>query len=227
MNDIPVAKPSAKRPAKSAGPDRLRLHIPPHRPQPGGQADFSYIRETAAGKVKRPAIGVPARRLDHFNLTAGDASSVRDFLRDILGFAEREAVVPDDNPAVSIATWLSVTNLSHDIAIVPEPTNMRGRLHHVCFHYISAQHLFDVAELAKEAGFAIEHGPGRHGIGGATFLYLLEPGGNRVEVMGDPGYMIFDPATQSGEALRGCLPLVNGAPIPRSALFNHLSVRPL
>ena len=23
---------------------------------------------------------------------------------------------------------------------------------------------------------------------------MLEPGGNRVEVMGDPGYMIFDPA---------------------------------
>ena len=37
-------------------------------------------------------------------------------------------------------------------------------------------------------------GPGRHGIGGAAFLYLFEPGGNRIELMGDPGYMIFDPA---------------------------------
>ena len=71
---------------------------------------------------------------------------------------------------------------------------MRGRLHHVCFHYTSVQHLFDLAELAKEAGIAIETGPARHGIGGATFLYMLEPGGNRVALMGDPGYMIFDPA---------------------------------
>src|SRR4029077_10876569 len=59
---------------------------------------------------------------------------------------------------------------------------------------MSVLHLFDVAELAKEAGIAIEDGPGRHGIGGATFLYMLEPAGNRIEVMGDPGYMIFDPA---------------------------------
>ena len=48
-------------------------------------------------------------------------------------------------------------------AIVPEPTDMRGRLHHVCFHYTSLQHLFDVAELAKEAGIAIEHGPASAG----------------------------------------------------------------
>jgi catechol 2,3-dioxygenase len=142
---------------------------------------------------KRPQTGVPVRRIDHLNLMAANTGAVRDFMVDILGFRERERVVSDDNGSV-LASWLSVTNLSHDIAIVPESTNMRGRLHHVCFHYISAQHLFDVAELAKEAGITIEHGPGRHGIGGATFLYMLEPGGNRIEVMGDPGYMIFDPA---------------------------------
>ena len=63
---------------------------------------------------------------------------------------------------------------------------------------MSVLHLFDVAELAREAGIAIEDGPGRHGIGGATFLYMLEPAGNRIEVMGDPGYMIFDPAWKTG-----------------------------
>ena len=54
-----------------------------------------------------------------------------------------------------MASFLSVTNLSHDIAIVPEATKMRGRIHHVCFYYTSVQHLFDVAELAKEAGVGI------------------------------------------------------------------------
>jgi catechol 2,3-dioxygenase len=93
-----------------------------------------------------------------------------------------------------IASWLSVTNLTHDIALIPEPTPARGRFHHVAFHYHAAQHLFDVAELAREAGITIEFGPGRHGIGGATFLYMIEPGGHRVEVMGDAGYLIFDPA---------------------------------
>jgi len=161
--------------------------------------DVDYVSASAGQETalrnrpqKRPRIGVPVRRIDHLNLMAANTGAVRDFMVDILGFRERERVVSDDDASV-LASWLSVTNLSHDIAIVPEPTDMRGRLHHVCFHYISAQHLFDVAELAKEAGIAIEHGPGRHGIGGATFLYMLEPGGNRIEVMGDPGYMIFDP----------------------------------
>jgi 2-oxoisovalerate dehydrogenase E1 component alpha subunit len=48
MNDLPV--PS----------EPLRLHIPPHRPQPGGHADFSYFRLPAAGGVDRPAIDVPS-----------------------------------------------------------------------------------------------------------------------------------------------------------------------
>lgn len=142
---------------------------------------------------RRPLIGVPVRRIDHMNLMVADTKACRDFMVQILGFSERERVVEDDTESL-VASWLSVTNLSHDLALVPEPTKARGRFHHVCFHYTSVQHLFDLAEIAKEAGIAIEHGPGRHGIGGATFLYMLEPGGNRIEVMGDPGYMIFDPA---------------------------------
>jgi catechol 2,3-dioxygenase len=142
---------------------------------------------------RRPSSGVPVRRLDHLNLLAAKRERVRDFLVDILGFRERERVVDDEDGSV-LASFLSVTNLSHDIAMVPETTDSRGRLHHVCFHYTSVQHLFDVAELAKEAGLTVETGPGRHGIGGATFVYILEPGGNRIELMGDPGYMIFDPA---------------------------------
>jgi 2-oxoisovalerate dehydrogenase E1 component alpha subunit len=52
MNDIPSVEP--------AGPERLRLHIPPHRPQPGGHADFSYFRLPPAGEARRPAIDVPS-----------------------------------------------------------------------------------------------------------------------------------------------------------------------
>jgi catechol 2,3-dioxygenase len=141
---------------------------------------------------KRPAIGVPVRRIDHVNLFAAKREGIRDFLVDLLGFRERERVVEEDGSI--LASFLSVTNLSHDIAMVPEGTKMRGRLHHVCFHYTSVQHVFDIAELAREAGLKVEFGPGRHGIGGATFVYILEPGGNRIELMGDPGYMIFDPA---------------------------------
>jgi catechol 2,3-dioxygenase len=188
--------------------------------------DVDYVTASAGQETplrnrpqKRPRTGVPVRRIDHLNLMAANAGAVRDLMVDILGFRERERVVGDDNGSV-VASWLGVTNLSHDIAIVPEPTKMRGRLHHVCFHYISAQHLFDVAELAKETGVAIETGPGRHGIGGATFLYLLEPGGNRVELMGDPGYMIFDPAWKTvvwkGSEVSDVGVVWTGSPVPDS-----------
>ncbi len=162
--------------------------------------DVDYVTPPAGKETllrnrpqRRPGSGIPVRRLDHINLLVADRGANRDFMVDILGFRERERVVDDEDGSI-LASFLSVTNLSHDIAMVPEMTNMRGRLHHVCFHYTSAQHVFDVAELAKEAGLMVENGPGRHGIGGATFVYILEPGGNRIELMGDPGYMIFDPA---------------------------------
>jgi catechol 2,3-dioxygenase len=145
---------------------------------------------------KRPAHGVPVRRIDHFNLTAPDVGAVRDFLTGTLGFIEREAVVPDDNPDVRIASWLSVTNLSHDLALVPERGPM-GRLHHVCFYGGTNESLFDFADVCRESGIAIEHGPGRHGIGKTTFLYAIEPGGNRIELIGDPGALIFDPSFET------------------------------
>lgn len=142
---------------------------------------------------RRPDHGIPVRRIDHFNLTAPDVGATRDFLRDALGFMEREAVVADDAAAATIASWLSVTNLSHDLALVPE-SGGSGRFHHVCYLAGSNESLFDFADLCRENGIAIEHGPGRHGIGKTTFLYLIEPGGNRIEIVGDPGALIFDPS---------------------------------
>ena len=170
--------------------------------------DVDYV--TAAAGKETPLRNRPQKR---------PQTGVLDFMVDILGFRERERVVGDDDGSL-LASFLSVTNLSHDIAIVPEPTEMRGRLHHVCFHYTSLQHLFDVAELAKEAGIAIEHGPARHGIGGASFLYMLEPGGNRIELMGDPGYMIFDPAWRTvvwkGSEVPAVGAIWTGSPLPDS-----------
>jgi catechol 2,3-dioxygenase len=81
--------------------------------------------------TKGPQTGMPVRRIDHVNLMLANTGGIRDFMVDILGFRERERVISDDDGSV-VASFLSVTNLSHDIAIVPEPTEMRGRLHHVC-----------------------------------------------------------------------------------------------
>ncbi len=51
----------------------------------------------------------------------------------------------------------------------------------------------DTADIFVENGIQIEAGPGKHGVSQAYFMYVMEPGGNRVELFGDSGYLIFDP----------------------------------
>ena len=38
--------------------------------------------------------------------------------------------------------------------------------------------------------------PGRHGITQGSVLYCFEPGGNRIEMFGDEGYLILEPDFQ-------------------------------
>ena len=146
---------------------------------------------------KKPNIGVPVRRLDHVNILAKGTRKNSVFLDDYLGFNVRERVIADDNN--DIAAWLSVTNLAHDIAIMEDPSEEEGRLHHICYWYGYQQNLTDVADLLLERGYELETGPLKHGVSQAACLYVFEPGGNRVELFGDAGYLIFDPEWKTVE----------------------------
>ncbi len=141
---------------------------------------------------KRPMHGVPVRRLDHINLYASDVTETKDFLIRDLGFRLSEHIVMDDG--IEAACWLRTTNLAHDMAFSKDASGTPGRLHHVAFWYGVPQHLMDVAELCIDNDIVVEAGPGKHGISQALFLYVIEPGGNRVELFGDAGYLIFDPS---------------------------------
>lgn len=140
---------------------------------------------------KRPTRGVPVRRLDHVNLLASDVAANRKFMVDDLGFRLREHVVTNDGG--DVGAWLSVSPLVHELAFMNDAAGGKGRLHHVCYWYGYPQHLLDIADLFTENGVVIEAGPGKHGVSQAYFMYVFEPGGNRVELFGDAGYLIFDP----------------------------------
>jgi catechol 2,3-dioxygenase len=141
---------------------------------------------------KRPLQGVPVRRLDHVNLLNSDVTKSREFLQDNLGFRLRERVVLNNGTEAGV--WLSVSPLVHEIAYLGDRTGAKGRLHHICYWYGYPQHLADISDILVENGIQIEAGPGKHGISQAYFLYVFEPGGNRIELFGDTGYLIFDPA---------------------------------
>jgi catechol 2,3-dioxygenase len=144
---------------------------------------------------KRPLRGVPVRRLDHVNLMVGDVPANRAFLQDVLGFKLREQKLGEGG--AEVGAWLSVSALVHEIALMRDATGARGRFHHVAYWYGTPQHLLDIADIFSDYGVRIEGGPAKHGTSEAYFLYCFEPGGNRVELFGDTGYLIFDPDWQT------------------------------
>jgi Glyoxalase/Bleomycin resistance protein/Dioxygenase superfamily. len=141
---------------------------------------------------KRPLRGVPVRRLDHVNLLASDVTVNKGFMMEYLGFRLREHIVLNDG--TEGGAWISVSPLVHEIAFMRDGKGAKGRLHHICYWYGYPHDLNTIADVFREVGIKIEAGPGKHGISQAMFMYVVEPGGNRVELFGDPGYLIFDPA---------------------------------
>ncbi len=140
---------------------------------------------------KRPNRGVPVRRFDHVNLLASETNKNVEFLEEALGFKVRERILAEDK--TDVAAWLSVSNLVHDVAIMGDALGEKGRLHHLCYWYGYPQHLSDVSDLLIDSGYEIEVSPIKHGVSQAQCMYVFEPGGNRIELFGDSGYLIFDP----------------------------------
>lgn len=138
--------------------------------------------------------GVAVKRIDHVNLLCKDVPPNRQFLQDHLGFQLHELLQPEVD-GVEEGAWLSVTPLTHDIAYVRDFTGSRGRLHHVAYWLDSREEVLRAADLLTEHDIFIEAGPAKHNISQAFYLYLYEPGGNRVEIYSG-GYLVFAPDWQ-------------------------------
>ncbi|WP_226037535.1 VOC family protein [Aquibacillus saliphilus] len=136
--------------------------------------------------------GISPRRIDHVNiLSSYDAKEITNYLINSLGFKLREYIkAPDDSYAGS---WLSVTNLVHDIAVSFDPTSpTENQIHHISYWLDDAQDLLRAADILSENGIKFK-GPGKHGISQAMYIYVEDPGsGLRVELF-TGGYLIFEP----------------------------------
>ena len=170
-----------------------------HRMKVLWDLDYFIAPDEARAKLRnrpsrRPLRGVPVRRIDHVNLMVSDVPTHRDFLVNNLGFKVREEKIGDGG--LMVGSWLSVSALVHEIAIMRDAFGVGNRFHHVAYWYGVQQHLLDIADIFSERDITIEAGPAKHGTTQAYFLYAFEPGGNRVELFGDAGYLIFDPDWQ-------------------------------
>jgi catechol 2,3-dioxygenase len=134
--------------------------------------------------------GAAVRRLDHVNVLCREVTPNRVFMQEVLGFRLREHIILDDGSEVG--AWISVTPLVHDIAYTIDATGARGRLHHPAFWVDNREDVLRAADIFLENGIFIETGPSKHAITHGFFLYVYEPGGNRVEIFSG-GYLIFAP----------------------------------
>ncbi|MFZ4407342.1 MAG: VOC family protein [Paracraurococcus sp.] len=127
-----------------------------------------------------PARGVNVRRLDHFNTLGPDVRAAREFYQRNLGLRCTERIELDNG--LETGMWLTATNKSYGMAMGREPNGIPGRLHHITFALDSREAILQAADVFLDAGIAIENGPHKHAIQQTFFLYVYEPGGNRVEL---------------------------------------------
>jgi catechol 2,3-dioxygenase len=126
--------------------------------------------------------GAAARWLNHVNVSTSKVRACREFFQQHLGFRYRGCAVMDGTDNELIA-FLAVDALDHDIAFTLDPAGAHGRLNHIAFSLDTREDVLRAADILRDYGpDTIEFGPGRHAPGGSFFLYLREPGGNRIEL---------------------------------------------
>jgi catechol 2,3-dioxygenase len=138
-----------------------------------------------------PARGVNVRRLDHFNGLAADVKANRVFFETYLGFRLTEQIVLNDGTEAGM--WMTCTNKSYDFAYTRDHTGTRGRFHHVTYALDSREEILRAADIFLENGVFIETGPHKHAVQQTFFLYVYEPGGNRVEVANAGARLVLAP----------------------------------
>ena len=155
------------------------------RPSDGERSYYKNVPQRLTNR------GAMVRRIDHLHVLCEDVPRNRGFMRDLLGFQLRENVVLADGTELS--SWISVTPLVHDIAYSLDGVlDTRGRLHHAGFLLDNREDLLRAADIMADYGVFIESGPSKHKISHQYFLYVYEPGGNRIELV-TSGYLILQP----------------------------------
>jgi catechol 2,3-dioxygenase len=166
------------------------LYYETERYQPSPSTRPSLKNQAA----KFPGRGANVRRLDHVNYLGAEIPPQRDFLGEVLGARASEQIVLDDG-SVS-AVWFTVSDKSYDLVYTRDWTGTRGRLHHVAFATDTREDILRAADVFLDAGIHIETGPHKHAIQQTFFLYVWEPGGNRIELCNAGARLLLAPDHQ-------------------------------
>ncbi|GAA2611957.1 VOC family protein [Actinomadura fulvescens] len=127
-----------------------------------------------------PGRGANVRRLDHVNYLAADMPGAREFLTERIRAKPTEQIMLDSGEVSGF--WTTVSDKTYDLVYTGDWSGTPGRLHHVAFATDTREDILRAADVFLEAGVHIETGPHKHAIQQTFFLYVYEPGGNRIEL---------------------------------------------
>jgi catechol 2,3 dioxygenase len=161
-----------------------------HRYIPSPQTRPSLKNQAA----RFPGRGANIRRLDHVNFLAAQIPLADAFLADVIGGRRSEQIQLDDGSISGV--WFTVTDKSYDLVYTADWTGTPGRLHHVAFATDTRGDILRAADVFLEAGVHIETGPHKHAIQQTFFLYVWEPGGNRIELCNAGARLLLAPDHQ-------------------------------
>lgn len=138
-----------------------------------------------------PGRGANVRRLDHVNYLAADVKTIAGFLPGVVGARLTEQIVLDDG--TPSAVWYQVADKGYDLVYTGDWTGSTGRLHHLAMATDTREDILRAADVMLEAGIYIETGPHKHAIQQTFFLYVWEPGGNRIELCNAGARLVMAP----------------------------------
>ncbi len=172
-------------------PFELYWEVERYAPQGNLEAEENgFASALPSHPLKYAFKGIGPRRFDHVNFLSNDPDTEQEWMTRELGLYHR--YYAESSEGERMASWLSRTNLSHEIAVQRNANESGSLLHHVAYFLDSPDQVVRAATILADNGIQIEWGPGCHGTSGAIFLYCFEPSGNRVEVW-TGGFLIFPP----------------------------------
>ncbi|MEH7116616.1 VOC family protein [Neobacillus vireti] len=134
--------------------------------------------------------GVAVKHLDHINFLSSNPEADGDFAENVLGMRLTEQIQLNNGRRPGL--WYSPNSKSYEIVYTLDATESRGRFHHMAFAVDTNEGIWRAADLFLEHGVFIEFAPSKHAINQTYFVYVYEPGGNRIEICSG-GYHVFAP----------------------------------
>ncbi|WP_462412986.1 catechol 2,3-dioxygenase [Neobacillus sp. Marseille-QA0830] len=134
--------------------------------------------------------GAAVKSLDHINYLSSNPEADGDFAEQFLGLKLTEQIQLDNGRRPGV--WYRAANKSYDVVYTQDATDSKGRFHHIAFAVDTNEGIWRAANLFVDHNVFIEFAPSKHAINQTYFVYVYEPGGNRIEICSG-GYLVLAP----------------------------------